>query len=633
MSPIPRSALFDLSPNAYMLLDRDLVYLDANPAYERVAGRRREQLIGRPLFEMFPGDPLDPRDTSAAELRASLRHVLERREPHHVAFIRYPIPRATPEGTVYEERYWSATHTPVLDADGEVAAILQHTTEVTALHHLREVAGSGPAQLEGGVLARAQAVQSANRALDAQLRHLRQLFDQAPGFLCVLRGPEHVYELVNQAYYAVAGRREIVGRPIREALPELAGQGYIELLDRVYATGHPYVGHGARVLLKRDDSAEPAERYVDFIYQPLIEDDSTITGVLVQGHDVTEQVTARQAAERYRLQLEGVLRERTQALEASITGHAETRAQLLHMQKLEALGRLTGGVAHDFNNLLQVISNSLLILQGVGDGDPEIERWIGVARHAVRSGANLTAQLLAFARRQPLSPRSVNIRHLLQGMSDLIRRAIGEAIEVTVDFAPGLWNIYADPHQLENVILNLSLNARDAIGERGRLMLAAGNGVFAPDEADGPTGDCVWLSVFDTGHGMGPEVLARAFEPFFTTKPEGRGTGLGLSMVYGFVRQSGGQIAIDSAPGMGTTVTVRLPRARESEELRAPEALGPAPGGRETLLVVEDDEAVRASCAAFSGPGMTTSVNRRSTGSSRCSTRSADAASGAVSTR
>ncbi|WKB53602.1 PAS domain-containing protein [Eleftheria terrae] len=599
---INHTALFSLSPNPYMVLDLAWTIVDANQAYLAATGRRRDDIIGRNLFEAFPGNPDDPDDASVVQLRQSLEQAVRERRPHHLALIRYAIASEVDGRTVFRERYWSATHTPVMNEAGQVVAVLQHTVDVTELQTLKKAVRAAEQarrnEIEASVLQRAQAVQAAHRTLDVQHRQLRRLFEQAPGFIAVLRGPLHVFDLVNQAYYQLVGHRDILGKPVREALPEVAGQGFFELLDRVLETGEAFVGRGMRVQVQPEPGGPLQERYVDLVYQPVLEADGSVSGIFAQGHDITEQRRAEEERERYRCRLETLVHERTAALERSQAEHAQTQAQLQHVQKLEALGRLTGGVAHDFNNLLQVIGNSLQLLQRLTAGNATAQRWIDVASNAVANGSKLTGQLLAFARRQPLEPRTVNMGRLVQGMDDLLKRVLGETIELQASAQDGLWNTFADPYQLENVVLNLAINARDAMGEAGRLSIAASNTVLDEDAArrhDVAPGPYVLLSVSDTGSGMPPEVLERAFEPFFSTKPEGVGTGLGLSMVYGFVKQSGGHVQIDSEVGRGTCVRIYLPRATEAE-VKPPEPVGGGAvrGGDETILVVEDNPEVLA---------------------------------------
>jgi CheY-like chemotaxis protein len=267
-------------------------------------------------------------------------------------------------------------------------------------------------------------------------------------------------------------------------------------------------------------------------------------------------------------------------------------------QKMEAIGHLTGGVAHDFNNLLQIIGTNLeRSAQDLADRPKTLERVQNALEGVVR-GARLTSQLLAFARRQALDPRSTNIGRVVQDMTDLLRRTLGERVEVECVIAGGLWNTFIDPSQVESAILNLAINARDAMRDGGKLTIEVANAflddAYAAQHVEVASGQYVMVGVSDTGDGMSPEIIARAFEPFFTTKPEGRGTGLGLSQVYGFVKQSGGHIKIYSEVGQGTTVKLYLPRTRKPQEGMGPIATGPIEGGNERILVVEDDAQVRA---------------------------------------
>ncbi len=287
-----------------------------------------------------------------------------------------------------------------------------------------------------------------------------------------------------------------------------------------------------------------------------------------------------------------------------ITERVRAEERLRDAQRMEAIGQLTGGVAHDFNNLLQVIRGNLELLQRSVAGDERGEARLKNAIFGAERAAQLTRQLLAFARRQPLEPKVVNLSRLISDMADLLRRTLGESIEVETVVAGGLWNTIADPAQVESALLNLSLNARDAMASGGRLTVEITNAVldeaYASEARDVTPGQYVMLAVTDTGEGMSEEVRVRVFEPFFTTKTEGRGTGLGLSMVYGFVKQSNGHIQIYSEPGHGTTVKIYLPRSRQLEAAPAPQ---PPPEtaldhGR-TILVVEDEDAVREAAIAM----------------------------------
>jgi signal transduction histidine kinase/CheY-like chemotaxis protein len=601
MSPIDFETLFKHSPNPYMVLDREFRYVTANDAYLRLTASRLEDLLGRNIFEAFPHDPDNRDNENARQLRDSFVRVLTQRAPDVLALILYRVPLEVEGKTVVEERYWSATHTPLFDASGEVAYILQHTTDVTELQHLKQAvkASQEPdsAQLEANVLLRAQAVQEANRMLNADRRHLLRLFEQAPGFMAFLRGRQHVFEMVNAAYLQVVGHRDIAGKPVREALPELAGQGYFELLDQVFFSGEPFVGRAMELHVQRHPGASLEQAWVDFVYQPIRDADGAISGIFVQGHDITVQRRAQDELRKYREHLEELVQERTRELEKSESERQKTEAALRQAQKMEAVGKLTGGVAHDFNNLLQVISGNLQLLYRDVAGNERAQRRVQTAIGAVDRGARLASQLLAFARRQPLEPKVLHLGKLVRSMDELLRRALGESIELETVIGGGLWNTLVDPNQLENVLLNLAINARDAMDGQGKLTIEAGNAMlddhYARLHPEVMPGQYVLLAVSDTGCGMSPEVLERAFEPFFTTKTEGRGTGLGLSMVYGFVKQTGGHIKIYSEVGHGTTIRIYLPRTLQAEVSLPEIVTGPIEGGSETILVVEDDAEVR----------------------------------------
>ncbi len=275
-------------------------------------------------------------------------------------------------------------------------------------------------------------------------------------------------------------------------------------------------------------------------------------------------------------------------------------AALRQSQKMEAVGQLTGGLAHDFNNLLTGITGSLELLQSrLAQGrHADLDRYVAAAQGAARRAASLTHRLLAFSRQQTLDPKATNVNRLVSGMEELIRRTMGPAIRVEVAQAAGLWTTLLDPHQLENALLNLCINARDAMPDGGHLTMETANvwlDARAARERDLPPGQYISLCVTDTGTGMTPDVVSRAIDPFFTTKPLGQGTGLGLSMVYGFVRQSGGQLRIYSEPGSGTTMCLYLPRHHgepESAPVSAAAAAAP-PASGETVLVVDDEPTVR----------------------------------------
>jgi len=361
---------------------------------------------------------------------------------------------------------------------------------------------------------------------------------------------------------------EVIGTHFRRFYtPEDIAQGLPERGLRIAAQEGRFETEGWR--MRKDGSRFWANVVIDAIRDE--------RGKLVGYAKITRDVTERQAAQE---QLE----------------HA--RAALLQAQKMEAIGKLTGGVAHNFNNVLQVLRGNLELLERRHGRDPESRERLSKAIAAVEHGATLASQLLAFGRRQALEPRVVNLAAMMGKLEDMLRRALGELIEVRTTVAGDLWNTFVDPNQLESVVLNLAINGRDAMPEGGKLTVELSNATL---DAHGSTlaaevaeGHYVLIAITDTGTGMPREVLEHALEPYFSTKPEGEGTGLGLSMAYGFIKQSGGDMRIYSEPGQGTTVKVWLPRSTGC--VADVEPLPPAhvEGGTETILVVEDDGYVQA---------------------------------------
>ena len=300
----------------------------------------------------------------------------------------------------------------------------------------------------------------------------------------------------------------------------------------------------------------------------------------------------------------GQLREAHAALQHQIDERLKTEEMLRQSQKIEAIGQLTGGVAHDFNNLLTVIIGNLEIAEhnlgsGVAGAEDQLRRVVANAMSGAQRAATLTQRLLAFSRRQPLDPKPLNVNKLVVGLSDFFRRTLGETIELEFVGGAGLWQVEVDASQLEAAILNLVVNARDAMPDGGKLTIETSN-AFLDEEycrrhGDVQPGQYVQIAVTDTGAGMTAEVSSRAFEPFFTTKKSGQGTGLGLSQVYGFIKQSGGHSKIYSEPGEGTTVKIYLPRlSRDAADVEPMQAEVVKGHGGETILIVEDDPDVRS---------------------------------------
>lgn len=490
---------------------------------------------------------------------------------------------------------------PVLQGAGPLS--LEHCCTVNGIELTLELIASavrdGVQQIIGVSLnirditaqaAERRAAAERGRALTEERQHLHRLFDQAPGFIVVTQGAEHTVEIANRAFHQLVGQRDVIGQPVIQAFPQIEGQDLALLLQQVYITRRPYVGRSTPVLVSRRKDEQAERRFVDFIFQPVIAERDEITGIFCQGHDVTLQIMAQQALQQSQDNLLQLVNERTRELEQS-------RQALYQSQKLEAIGKLTGGVAHDFNNVLQVIGGNLQLLRPMLHQAKVPANRLDAAAQAVDRGAKLAAQLLAFARRQPLRPMPTDLGRLLRNMDELLRQALGEMLEIETAVAGGLWTTMVDPNQLENVLLNLAINARDAMHNGGKLTLELSNAMldehYARTQVDIEPGQYVMLAVSDTGTGMTEQTAERAFEPFYTTKPEGEGTGLGLSMAYGFAKQSGGHIRLYSELGSGTTVKLYLPRTDQPEVVAMTLPVGPAVGGDETILVVEDDLAVQ----------------------------------------
>ena len=763
-----------------------------NDSYAVFAEKRHPSSLGQPVRETWP------------EVATFNEHVLAQCLAGNT--LSYKDQEFVLHRSGEPEQMWiDLDYSPVLDAAGTPVAVLAIVAETTA---------------------KVRAQQRVNN----ERERLHRMFAQAPSFMAMLRGPQHVFDLANPAYMQLVGHRDVLGKPVREALPDIEGQGFLEQLDAVYASGEPVFGYAVPVLLQRMPGVAPEQRHVDFVYQPLRGDDDQVIGIFVEGSDVTARVEAEAAVRASEMELrefaqampnhvwaarpdgevdwfndrvlsysgwsleellhrswvavvheEDVAQAQTRWAHALLSGqpyeiefrlrradgsyfwhlsraqpirnaqgqitrwvgtntdideqkrtaralahlnenlahqvtvhtaerdrmwrlstdmmlvadlqgsilsvnpawtallgwrqdelvgrpifellhpddHAATHAEMSSMgkgittsrfenryqrrngsyclvmwtavpeaglvhavgrditadreaalalkrteaalqqaQKMESIGQLTGGVAHDFNNLLQVISGNLQLLGRAVAGQERVQGYVKSALDGVRRAAKLASQLLAFSRRQPLEPKTVNLGRFVTGMDELLRRTLGEGIVVETVVAEGLWNSLVDPTQVENALLNLAINARDAMEGIGRLTIEARNALldeaYARQQLDLVAGQYVLLTVTDTGSGMAPNVLLRAFEPFFSTKPEGKGTGLGLSMVYGFIQQSGGHLKVFSEPGHGTTIKLYLPRSLNVE---APTLLAPQqndPGGCETILVAEDDGSVRS---------------------------------------
>ena len=444
-------------------------------------------------------------------------------------------------------------------------------------------------------------------ALAAERAQLAAIIETVPVGLLIAEAPSG---------RVVAGNRQL-GRMLHFA-PDLQG-ARAEICFDGDGTPVPPDQTPLSRALAGEDPAELRCRYrradrslfwVQAVAAPIRAGNGTATGAVVALLDIDEVVRAREQKARWAERLEEEVASRTAELERAndqlrdeISARSRAEDQLRQSQKMEAVGRLTGGIAHDFNNLLTVIVGSLDLLRRRVT-EPRTLHLIDNAMDGANRAASLTARLLAFSRRQPLVPQPVDVNGLVAGMSDLLHRTLGETIQVETVLGDAVGPALADPNQLENALLNLAVNARDAILDAsqggGRLVIATANASIdercAAQSADAEPGEYLVIATTDTGTGMSAETLSRAFEPFFTTKPSGQGTGLGLSQVHGFAKQSGGHAAIESAPGRGTTVRLFLPRLHQDAKLPAastPSHDDPPSRNGETILIVEDEAGVR----------------------------------------
>jgi PAS domain S-box-containing protein len=343
MKPSDYQAIFSQSPYPYLVLSTDLTIVGASNAYLRSVGRALDDIVGRPLFEAFPTNPDDPDTTNADEVRRSIRSAIETGQPDTTAFLRYAVAVKTGTGMVrFEERYWSTVHSPIRDADGKVALVIQNAIDVSDLYQLNRQTNQASLNLTPEALEpsekfnRAQMHEAISRILSDERGHLRNLFNQSPGFVAVLVGPTFIFEMANEAYYQLVGHRDIIGKPLWEALPEVAGQGFETILSRVYTTGEPWSARGAVFSVQPTPGGPLEQRHVDLVYQPYRGRDGEILGIFAQGYDVTEAFVA-QAAQR---ESEQRLRQGMQAARMVVWDwDVATRKMVFSDNVLEVLGR------------------------------------------------------------------------------------------------------------------------------------------------------------------------------------------------------------------------------------------------------------------------------------------------------
>ena len=538
----------DSLPALIAYLDRDHHYRFANRAYMEWHGLAPEEMVGRHAREMVGDDGF-------AGLQEHLDRVLR---GERVSFETLAHRRVGPA------RHAQVDFVPELDAEGGVLGYYAMARDISELKQAQALLTASNESLERQASERTSALHRSESRLQA-------LFESSFQHQNLLTLDGHIIDTNSASLAAILATKEEVRGALyceaawfadTEGVPAIVCQAVLEAA----------AGSASRHEL--DLRLPTGKRTFEFSFRPLLDHQGSITAVVSEA----VETTARRQAE--------------EALRQS--------------QKIEAVGQLTGGIAHDFNNILTVIAGNVeyakLLTDRLGDAAEGSARALDNALKGVMRAANVTQRLLAFSRRQPLRSLPVDLNAQVRDMEDMLHRSLGELVQLEIVHHPDIWCVEVDPSQLEASVLNLAVNARDAMPEGGRLVIEVDNAHldddFTAQNPDVPPGQYAMLRVKDTGHGMSAETLTRVFEPFFTTKEVGRGTGLGLSMVYGFVKQSGGHVLVDSVPGAGTSITLLFPRsAVELPEAAQTEQRGL--GGYEmqdeaTVLVAEDNDDVRA---------------------------------------
>ncbi|WP_027602082.1 MULTISPECIES: PAS domain-containing sensor histidine kinase [Pseudomonas] len=561
--------LFEALPHLVLVLTPgpDFIMVAANEGRVRGTNTRREDCIGRSIFEVFGRNPDGQSEFGAGVLRASLERVVQTGKPDRMAITKYDIPRPASEGGGFEVRYWSPLNVPVLDDRGEVRYIIHQTEDVTdqvlAEQHSRTHLKLADERFRAALLASEAGI--FDWYIDEHSFYCDSALQQLFGLPDVLTS-EPVERFLDHVHVADRGI-------VRAALAECVhGKDFVVEFRLKRDAGRQWLLSKGKVF--RDAAGNP----------------SYVTGTCAD-------ITARKQAEK-------ALSDLNETLEARVAAEVAERSRVedtLHQaQKMEAVGQLTGGIAHDFNNLLTGVIGSLELMQRRRRSGDETndERYITAAVTSAQRAAALTQRLLAFSRRQTLDLKPLEVNPLVASLEDLLHRTTREDITVTTHLAAGLALVRMDANQLESAVINLAINARDAMPDGGTITITTAAVHLTPEEGaamDLAEGDYVTLTVADTGVGMTPEVLAKVFEPFYTTKPIGQGTGLGLSMVYGYMRQANGGVRILSQPGKGTQVQLYMPCLGGDLDILPSEESRSAPlGVGEVVLVVEDEAVVRS---------------------------------------
>ncbi|MCJ2021872.1 PAS domain-containing protein [Methylobacterium sp. E-065] len=569
------------------------IIVAANDARLRATGTTQADQVGRRLFDLFPDDPADPAADGVRNLTASFQRVLDTKSSDTMAVQRYAVRDA--QGR-FEERWWSPVNVPVLGPDGEVALILHRVEEVTETVRLR-----GEAEAMDRLAHDQQRVINRLIATEAELRRSEEFSSRvlASSADCIkVLDLDARLEFMTEQGMCVMEVDDF--ETIRGACwPDFwMGDGHAKAVDAV-ATAR---GGGIARFEGFATTLKGSPRWWDVIVTPVNGPDGRPEKLLSVSRDVTAAKRAEEALrtgeERLRdlnATLEARVAERTAELEMA-------QDALRQSQKLEAVGQLTGGVAHDFNNLLTVIKSSTDLLKRPNLPEERRARYVGAISDTVDRAAKLTAQLLAFARRQSLKPEVFDAGASVRAISGMMSTLAGSRIEVEIRLPDEPLYLNVDPSQFDTALVNIAVNARDAMDGEGRIVVvvAAVETMPAVRSHGAIPGDYVAVSVTDTGIGIAPEMLDRIFEPFFTTKGVGQGTGLGLSQVFGFAKQSGGEVTVESRVGAGATFTLFLPRAAEAGRPIVEIASEALLDGQGTCVLVVEDNAEIGSFATQS---------------------------------
>ena len=558
-------SLFRASPYPSLVLDTTLTILDANHAYLKVVDRPAQELLGRSHFDAFPDNPTDPLSTmNSKQVKSSMERAIASGKPDITPVLRYAIPVGGSDTAEFVDRYWNAVHTPVFGDNGKVAIVVHNPIDVTSLYIFNrnskaDSEGSyGDEESSENALSRAQLHEAMTRVLKDERSHLRNLFNQSPGFVAVTMGPNHVFEMVNNAYEKLVGRCELLGKPALEAIPELFDQRLKTGLDSAYETGIPWVGHGIKVDIRSKDDGNLVEHYIDLLYQPFYSPDNKVVGVFAQGHDVTE------------------------AYKASIALQDADR------RKDEFLAML----AHELINPLAPIGAAAELLQRVKLDEDRVKKTSAVIGRQVKHMTGLIDDMLDVSR------VTRGLIELESGVVD-IHQVVSEAVEqvsplirsrrheLTLRLASQTALVQGDKKRLVQVLANILNNAAKYTAEGGHLVLCTS----VEDQQ-------VLIEVTDDGIGMTPQTVTHAFDLFAqaerSSDRSSGGLGLGLALVKSLVGLHSGDVTCKSKGlGQGSTFSICLPRLGKSQQAAlstgSENVTQPVPAASLRILVVDDN--------------------------------------------